>query len=90
MQNTTPGPWYYDTEGRVLDSPSDAVNPSVIARTTVDHAADARLIAAAPELYDALEALADELDDLEAVGLITDDSADAVRANARAVLAKVE
>lgn len=82
MTNRTPGPWHVDTycgKRAVLDGDS-----GVIAER-VPNEADARLIAAAPELLAALREI-DALDD-SVVGL---NRIEYARSVARAALAKVE
>ncbi len=68
----TPGPWSYDEEADRIEGPTG--EKWVICRSVND--ADARLIAAAPDLAEALEALADAI--LEEEGVCSDDCAHAI------------
>lgn len=71
----TPGPW--DASGlTVYDTCMDSV-------ASTHNAADARLIAAAPELYEALEAMLDEHDEGHGISHSTANMAMDVIAKAR-------
>ena len=75
MTDFTPGPWYWDEENGwlVADDPLDKLYGTIILAPDRDRAKivieandpDARLIAAAPELYEASRSLALSLPDSE-------------------------
>ena len=56
MSEHTPGPWRIGDAGHTVFGPPQGLPPKIVA--TKASRADARLIAAAPELLDALEKLA--------------------------------
>ena len=71
MSDFTPGPWYWDTDNGwlVADDPDDELFGFIVLAPDIDNARiavdpnepDARLIAAAPELYEALKNLVSEI-----------------------------
>lgn len=68
----TPGPWAYDSENNfppaILDS-DDHLVASIAQDWVDDPAANARLIAATPDLLEALELLVEDCKDQEARGI---------------------
>jgi hypothetical protein len=86
MNKQTPGPWFQDKYGNVMtQSGSTLVTDGVAlgSRSTDETKANARLIAAAPELLEALKSL------LNYANLGAYQRADTVKA-ARAAIAKAE
>ena len=69
MSDFTPGPWYWDTDNGwlVADDPDDELFGFLVLAPDIDNARiavdpnepDARLIAAAPELYEIAQGLID-------------------------------
>jgi hypothetical protein len=76
----TPGPWEWWDDGQRLVRITEAAEQKLIAQTILP--SNARLIAAAPELYEALKALADFINMGEASNI------DVLMQNADAALAK--
>ena len=64
IRTHTPGPWRIGDAGNTVFGPkTDRPSPQTIATLgVIDHAANARLIAAAPEMLDALRAVWAEAD----------------------------
>lgn len=86
MSKHTPGPWRVDPSMSLcIDSPSGNVGLMNLARPKAESEANARIVAAAPDLLEALIELATEerRDDDDPV-------LEAARAKARAAIAKAE
>ena len=88
MSKHTPGPWYAGTKSVTASETENrlGLDVRIFGGNRDDNKANARLIAAAPEMYETLKALVQELSENDEDGLIehTDQMI-----NARAVIAKI-
>jgi hypothetical protein len=78
MSKHTPGPWTQDKYGDVTDASGQTIRVEGVAltgRSTEESRANARLIAAAPELLEALQAMVKEFgfDVVHPQGLVHDE-----------------